>query len=169
MKRYILISLALVSMTVAAQSKFGYVSYSSILKALPEYNIVSTQLDELQAKYEAEITRSDREFNIKYAEFIEEQSKFPDNIRIKRHKELMELMEKSMAFKDEINNAMREARREMMQPLRNKIDEALQELCEDGGYDYILNTDDRAYVAINPKHGKDVTEKLKKALTSAQE
>lgn len=151
-------------MTVAAQSKFGYVSYSSILKALPEYSIVSTQLDELQAKYDAEITRSDREFNIKYAEFIEEQSKFPDNIRVKRHKELMELMEKSMAFKDEINSAMREARREMLQPLRAKIDEALLAVCVEGGYDYILNTDDHAYVAINPKHGKDVTAKLKKAL-----
>ena len=72
MKRYILIALALVSMSVSAQSKFGYVSYSSILKAMPEYSIVSAQLDELQAKYEAEITRSDREFNIKYAEFIDE-------------------------------------------------------------------------------------------------
>lgn len=164
MKRYILISLALVSMTVAAQSKFGYVSYGEILKALPEYSLVSTHLDELQAKYEAEVERADREFNQKYAEFIEEQSKFPDNIRMKRHKELMELMEKSMAFKDEINNAMREARREMLKPLRDKIDEALQQLCEDEGYDYILDTDESAYVAINPKRGKDVTDKLKSAL-----
>ena len=164
MKRYILILLALVSMTVAAQSKFGYVSYGEILKALPEYSLVSTHLDELQAKYEAEVERADREFNQKYAEFIEEQSKFPDNIRMKRHKELMELMEKSMAFKDEINNAMREARREMLKPLRDKIDEALQQLCEDEGYDYILDTDESAYVAINPKRGKDVTDKLKSAL-----
>ena len=164
MKRYILISLALVSMTVAAQSKFGYVSYGEILKALPEYSIVSTHLDELQVKYEAEVARADREFNQKYAEFIEEQSQFPDNIRMKRHKELMELMEKSMAFKDEINSSMREARREMFKPLRDKIDEALQHLCEEEGYDYILNTDDHAYVAINPKRGKDVTDKLKKAL-----
>ena len=164
MKRYILILLALVSMTVAAQSKFGYVSYGEILKALPEYSLVSTHLDELQAKYEAEVERADREFNQKYAEFIEEQSKFPDNIRMKRHKELMELMEKSMAFKDEINNAMREARREMLKPLRDKIDEALQQLCEDEGYDYILDTDERAYVAINPKRGKDVTNKIKSAL-----
>ena len=164
MKRYILILLALVSMTVAAQSKFGYVSYGEILKALPEYSLVSTHLDELQAKYEAEVERADREFNQKYAEFIEEQSKFPDNIRMKRHKELMELMEKSMAFKDEINNAMREARREMLKPLRDKIDEALQQLCEDEGYDYILDTDESAYVAINPTRGKDVTDKLKSAL-----
>ena len=164
MKRYILISLALVSMAVSAQSKFGYVSYGEILKALPEYSMVNAQLDELQVKYEAEVTRSDREFNQKYAEFIEEQTQFPDNIRMKRHKELMELMEKSMAFKDEINNAMREARREMLKPLRDKIDEALQQLCEDEGYDYILDTDESAYVAINPKRGKDVTDKLKSAL-----
>ena len=168
MKRYILISLALVSMAVSAQSKFGYVSYGEILKALPEYSMVNAQLDELQVKYEAEVIRSDREFNQKYAEFIEEQTQFPDNIRMKRHKELMELMEKSMAFKDEINSTMREARREMLKPLRDKIDEVLLQICVDEGFDYILNTDDHAYVAINPKRGKDVTDKVKKALNIEQ-
>ena len=79
---------------VNAQSRFGYVSYMEIVKALPEYSIVEAHIDELQAKYEAEIQRSDREFNQKYADFIEEQSQFPDNIRMKRHKELQELMEK---------------------------------------------------------------------------
>ena len=164
MKRYILISLALVSMAVSAQSKFGYVSYGEILKALPEYSMVNAQLDELQVKYEAEVTRSDREFNQKYAEFIEEQTQFPDNIRMKRHKELMELMEKSMAFKDEINSTMREARREMMQPLHDKVDEAVMKVCIDNKYDYVLNTDDRAYIAINPQCGNDITEQVKKEL-----
>lgn len=164
MKRYILISLALVSMAVSAQSKFGYVSYGEILKALPEYSMVNAQLDELQVKYEAEVTRSDREFNQKYAEFIEEQTQFPDNIRMKRHKELQELMEKSIAFKDEINRAMREARREMMQPLHDKVDEAVMKVCIDNKYDYVLNTDDRAYIAINPQSGNDITEQVKKEL-----
>ena len=56
-----------------AQSKFGYVSYMEIVKALPEYSIVEVHLDELQAKYEAEIERSDREFHQKYTDFIETQ------------------------------------------------------------------------------------------------
>lgn len=151
-------------MTAVAQSKFGYVSYKEIVKALPEYTIVEAHLDELQAKYEAEIERSDREFNQKYADFIEVQSQLPDNIRIKRHKELQELMEKSMAFKHEVNSAMREARREMMKPLHDKVDEAVMKVCVDGGYDYILNTDNHAYVAINPANGADVTEQLKQML-----
>jgi outer membrane protein len=148
-------------MTVVAQSKFGYVSYMEIVKALPEYSIVEAHLDELQAKYEAEIERADREFNQKYADFIEEQSQFPDNIRMKRHKELQELMEKSMQFKDEVNLTMREARAEMLKPLYEKVDEAVMKVCIDGGYDYILDIDNRIYIAINPQNGSDVTEQLK--------
>ena len=157
MKRNLLILSALVAMSAMAQSKFGYVSYNELVKALPEYSIVEAHLDELQAMYEAEIERSDREFNQKYTDFIEEQSQFPDNIRIKRHKELQELMEKSMAFKHEVNSAMREARHEMMKPLYEKVDEAVMKVCIDGDYDYILNTDERVYIAVNSKSGVDVT------------
>ncbi|MBQ2970014.1 MAG: OmpH family outer membrane protein [Bacteroidaceae bacterium] len=164
MKRNLLILLVLVATSAIAQSKFGYVSYKEIVKALPEYAIVTTHIDELQAKYEAEIARSEREFNQKYSDFIEEQAGFPENIRIKRHKELQELMEKSIEFKDEVNRAMREARHEMMKPLYEKVDEAVMTICIDEGYDYILNTDERVYIAINPNNGKDITARLKKAL-----
>lgn len=164
MKRVLFILLVFVSMTAMAQSRFGYISYRDIVKMLPEYSIVEAHLDELQVKYEAEIERSDREFNQKYIDFIEGQSQFPDNIRMKRHKELQELMEKSIAFKKEVNHAMREARAEMMKPLYEKVDEAVMTLCVEGDYDYILNTDERAYIAINPQRGEDVTEQIKQAL-----
>jgi hypothetical protein len=37
-------------------------------------------------------------------------------------------------------------------------------VCVEKGYDYILNTDDRAYIAINPNNGKDITILLKREL-----
>lgn len=164
MKKNLLILLAFVATSAMAQPKFGYVSYKELVKALPEYNLVEAHLDELQVRYEAEMERADREFNQKYADFIDGQSQFPDNIRIKRHKELQELMEKSMAFKDEVHLTMREARREMMQPLYDKVDEAVMAVCINGNYDYVLNTDERAYVAINPLSGEDITKLVKKEL-----
>lgn len=163
-KRHILILLAFVAASAMAQSKFGYVSYKELVRALPEYNIVMGHLDELQAKYEAEVERSDREFNQKYADFIEEQSLFPDNIRMKRHKELQELMEKSIAFKDEVHSVMREARKEMMAPLYEKVNEAVLKICVDEDYDYVLDTDLGSYIAINPKNGYDITAKVKEEL-----
>lgn len=164
MKRNLLILLVFISMTAIAQSHFGYVSYREIVRSLPEYTIVEADLDTLQSKYEAEIERADREFNLKYTEFIEEQSELPDNIRLKRHKELQELMERSMAFKDEVHRTMREARQEMMKPLNDRVNEAVMKICIDYGYDYILNIDDNAYIAINPKNGEDITSKVKKEL-----
>ena len=169
MKRSIAILLSLIAIGTMAQSKFGYVSYKEIVTALPEYCIVNAHLDELQAKYEAEIERSEREFNQKYIDFIEEQSQFPDNIRIKRHKELQELMEKAMAFKNEINDAMREARHEMMKPLHDKVNEAVMKVCIEGNYDYILDMDDRTYIAINPQSGTDVTSLVKQELGMEQQ
>lgn len=169
MKRSIAILLSLIAIGTMAQSKFGYVSYKEIVTALPEYCIVNAHLDELQAKYEAEIERSEREFNQKYTDFIEEQSQFPDNIRIKRHKELQELMEKAMAFKNEINDAMREARHEMMKPLHDKVNEAVMKVCIEGNYDYILDMDDRTYIAINPQSGTDVTSLVKQELGMEQQ
>jgi Skp family chaperone for outer membrane proteins len=70
-------------------------------------------------------------------------------------------MEKSMQFKDEVNLTMREARAEMLKPLYEKVDEAVMKVCIDGGYDYILDIDNRIYIAINPQNGSDVTEQLK--------
>lgn len=169
MKRSTAILLSLIAIGTMAQSKFGYVSYKEIVTALPEYCIVNAHLDELQAKYEAEIERSEREFNQKYTDFIEEQSQFPDNIRIKRHKELQELMEKAMAFKKEINDAMREARHEMMKPLHDKVNEAVMKVCIEGNYDYILDMDDRTYIAINPQSGTDVTSLVKQELGMEQQ
>lgn len=163
-RKSLLVLLTFIALSITAQYKFGYVSYKEIVKSLPEYGIVEAHLDELQAKYEAEMERSDREFNQKYTDFIEEQSQLPDNIRIKRHKELQELMEKSVAFKKEINSTMCEARAEMMKPLYEKIEEVAMKLCIEEGLDYILNTDERSYLVINPERGKDLSEQLLQAL-----
>lgn len=164
MKRYITIFFTLFALTVVAQSKFGYVSCKDIVESLPEYSVVTKDLNELLQKYEAEIDRADLEFNKKYVEFIEDQGSFPQTILQKRHRELQDLMEKSIQFKEEVKLAMQDAEKEMMAPLRKKVDGAIKQLCEDKGYSYILDLDKNTCLYINPKYGVDVTNALKEAL-----
>lgn len=156
--------LATVSLTAAAQSKFGYLSYREIITAMPEYAQVQADLQELRAKCEDEIKRSDREFNKRYTEFIDGQASFPDIIRTKRQKELQELMDRSIAFKKEVEQTMSSARAELMKPLKEKVDLALQAVCIESGYDYILNTDRDAYLYINEANGTDITTRVKAML-----
>lgn len=164
MKRSLLTLLTLVTITATAQTKFGYVSFNEILTALPEYAVAEKDLGKLQANCEEEIARAEKEINQRYSEYIDGQSNFPEIIRVKRQKEIQELMEKSLAFKQEANKTLREARQERMKPLRDKVSEAIQKVCDNEGYDYILDTDRQPYLAINKKKGFDVTAAVKKQL-----
>lgn len=164
MKKSLFLLIGLLSLSAAAQTKFGYVSFREVLTAMPEYTTAQANLEALQKKCEDELTRSERDFNKKYAEFIDGQENFPVIIRDKRQKELQELMEKSLEFKKEVQNTMAKARRDMMQPLRERIAEAARKLCAEEGYDYIIDADKDLYIAINENTGTDVTAQLKAAL-----
>lgn len=160
----ILLAVVFFTLTTAAQSKFGYVSFREVMTSMPEYATISAELKTLETKCQSELAASEKEFNKRYSEFIDGQEGFPEIIRVKRHKELQELMEKSIDFKKEANKTIADARREMFAPLRDKVMEAVKAVCIDGSYDYILDTDKEAYLFINEGNGTDVTAKVKSAL-----
>lgn len=146
------------SVTVA---KFGYLSYSQIIQLMPEYKSSQEKLDALQQKYDAELERADREFNLKFAEFLDGQKEFPENILIKRQKELQDLMEKSLQFKAEIKTLLEQARKELSAPVIETLNAAIQQVGVENQLDYILNTDNNSYPFINASKGKDVTNMVK--------
>ena len=148
----------------AAQAHFGYLSYSNTLNAMPDYAIAQQQIDTLQQQYAQEMKRVEDEFNQKYEEFIEQQSDLATPIRMKRQAELQELMEKNIAFRDEAKRLLDEAKAQLMQPLYQKLDKALQTLGQERGYAFILNTDGHALPYINPELGEDVTAAVLEAL-----
>lgn len=158
-RRLIWIALCLLPLGIWAQTqaRFGYLNYSEVLKAHPQYAEATAQLAGLEGKYDAEIQRSEDEFNRKYAEFLQEQKDFPQNIMVKRHKELQELMEKSIAFKNEIRATLKTARDKMLAPLTIELNDAIARVALKYNLDYVLNTEERNYLFINPAVGIDIT------------
>lgn len=144
--------------------RFGFLSYSEVIRLMPEYISAQEKLNRLQEKYEAELQRSDKEFNRKYAEFLEGQKEFPENILLKRQKELHELMEKSIQFRDETNALMDNARKEMTAPIMEKLNEAIRIIGQQHQFEYVLNTDNNTYPYINKSVGMDITSLVKKKL-----
>jgi len=153
-----------IQQTNTVQPKFGYLSYNEIFEAMPEYANAQESLNILKAKYDAEIKRADDEFNRKYAEFLQDQKDFPETILIRRQKELQQLMEKSIEFKNEIKELLRKAQQEMTAPVTAKMNEVLSAVGMAHNFDYILNTDQNAYPYINPLTGMDVTQEVKDLL-----
>ena len=144
--------------------KFGYLSYSTVMKQMDEYAETMKTIEQLRVAYEAELKRSEENFSKLFAEYIEGQRTFPDNILLKRQKELQQAMDESIQFKNEARRILEGKEKEVMDRLRKKIDDAISRLGKERRYAFIINTDGDTYPFVNPEMGEDVTEEVMKML-----
>lgn len=140
----------------SAALRFGYLSYDSLLHAMPEYAAAAAQLSTLRAKYEAEAKLGEEEFNSKYEAFLEGQRDFPPTILQKRQSELQEMMDKNIAFRDESRRLLKSAESDIFAPLRARLTAILKEIGEERGYSFIINTDSNACPFINAAQGENI-------------
>lgn len=155
-----------VETSTVTKAHFGFLSYDEVLKSMPEYTIVEQTLNDLKAKYSQEMERAEQEFTKKYSEYIDGQHSFPENIMLKRQKELQQLMDQSIAFKEEAKEALIKAKKDAMAPLYKRLNNIISSVGTKRGYSYILNTDGNTYPFINTAvgEGEDITEFVKMEL-----
>lgn len=144
---------------------FGYLSYDELLKSMPEYAAAMKNLDELKHSYDQEMERAEQDFSRKFYEFVDGQKDFPENIMLKRQKELQQLMDESIKFKDEARQLLTKAEQELMAPLHVRLKDVLREVGLEKNYSFILNTDNNSYPFINTTgEGEDCTDVVKEKL-----
>jgi outer membrane protein len=166
-KAILLVLLALMAaMPTMAQNdlKFGYLSYATALQAMPEYAAMQNNMAELRQKYEAEQKRVEDDFNKKYEEFLDGQKSYPKTILQKRQSELQEMLDKNIAFKKESQRLLSQAEEEAMAPIRVRLAEVLDAIGRERGYAFIVNTDEKATLWLNPAMGEDVSAAVKELL-----
>lgn len=144
--------------------KFGYLSYDAAIKAVPDYEEMQNNLATLRAQYEAEMKRVEEDFNKKYEEFLDGQAHFPKTILQKRQSELQEMLDKNTAFKRQGQALLNDAEASLRQKLQAALDAAITTVGQEGGYAFILNTDQHSAPFINPLMGEDVTQAVINAL-----
>ena len=152
----------------APQKKFGYLSYSAVILELPEYLRSQEKLSALQKKYDEELARSEKEFNLKFVEFLDGQKEFPENILLKRQKELQDLMEKSLQFKNEVKALLEQARQDLSDPVIEKLNGIISQIGQEFGLEYVLNTDNNACPYIDKNVGLDITNLVRERCNQAQ-
>ena len=158
MKRFFFLIISLLPLTVFAQAQFGYLSYQTVMKEMPEYAQAQQQIVTLRAKYDAEAVRGEEEFQKKFVEFMQGQKDFPQSIMQKRQAELQTLMNGGVDFRVKAQELLAQAEKEAMGEVQKKLNRAILEVGVAYGYGFILNIDDNACPYINPVAGVDVSD-----------
>ena len=160
-KLFLLLLVTLLPLAAGAQIRFGYFSYETVLKAMPEYVAAQRSVDDLRGKYDAEMKRAEQEFNDKYEEFLEVQRDLVPTILRKRQTELQDMMDKNVAFRNDAQRLLRQAETDAYNPVRRKLDEAVAAVGRERGYAFVINTDGNACPYVSPEMGEDATEFIK--------
>ena len=84
MKRLFTVLMLVLPLSLQAQMQFGYMSYKTVMAEMPEYAQAKQSMAELKAKYDAEATRGEEEFQKKFVDFLQGQKDFPQTIMQKR-------------------------------------------------------------------------------------
>lgn len=144
--------------------RFGHIRYDSLLQAMPEYGAMEVRMKQLRERYNEEIAYSELAFKRQFAEFLEGQKRFPENILLKRQRDLQQAMERSIAFRHEADSILRAARIEMERPVRALLNQAIRLVGIERKYTCIVNTDGNELPFLNPEASEDatafITEKL---------
>ncbi len=166
MKRILLV--VVVAMTVISASaqeavafRYGCVAYDQILKAMPEYKKIDTDIAALKQKYDTEMKASEDEFNAKYEVFLSEQANYAAPILRKRQSELEDMMRRNEKFRLESLRLLEQARKDMIKPIRAKIDAAIKAISEQYSLAFVLNTDSDAVPFMNMSMAYNINDAVK--------
>ena len=135
---------------------FGYYSQSTVLSAMRDYVAAQAAISDMRAKYEAEAKRSEEDFNVKYEEFLEGMSTYPEAILQKRQAELQNQMERNVEFRRQAKELLVKAEADALQPVYQRLQQAVAAMAERFGLSFVLNTDSDACPYVNPSMGTDI-------------
>ena len=160
--------LIIFSSYLIAQLKIGYVDSDSIMDNLPDVQDARQKLDAMIREWQNEIKRMESEYNKKKDDLDKRNLIMTDQTRAEAQKELTELENKISTFRDQkfgANGELFQKQDELMNPVQNKVFNAIQEIAADEDLDFVF---DRSgdIMLLYAKPDYDITakvlEKLKK-------
>ena len=143
----------------------GYLSYDSVLTAMPQCAIVEKRLEELTTQYEAELKRVEDEFNQKYEAFLDGRKDFPRTILLKRQTELQQLMQRNIEFRENSRKELQQARDEAYAPLQQLLSKAIAIVAQRHRLAVVVNTDANACPFIDPALAVNISQEVEKELS----
>ncbi len=163
MKKLIVSMLMLFPLGLVAQEvKIAMVNTNEIFTVMPEVSVMENELAAMAKQYEQELKIMEDEYTRKYTDYMAQGDSLTDNIKQLRMQEIQDLQSRIENFYVMANETRSKKQEELMVPIREKIQKAIDVVGEENGYTYILNPG--ALLYMNKKAAVDATDKVKAKL-----
>ena len=153
----------------ASAQKLGRVDLAAIVPNMPEYTEAVANLETYGKDLQNQLEQIQVEFNQKYADYDKNMNTYNDTVRQMKESELQQLQQRFDEFRQIAQQDMQKKEAELMEPIYEKANAAVNTVAKAGGYAVIFSTaGDQAAAAglayFDPAQVKDITAEVKKQL-----
>lgn len=130
----------LMTVAVSAQ-KFGYLNSAALLQEMPEVKEAEANLETLQKQLQAKGQKMLDEFQSKYTELERKYSQGEISPKdLEGEKQLLQAEEAKLAqYEQEMQKQLLEKRETLLQPILDRVNDAIAAVAEEQGYNYIFD------------------------------
>jgi outer membrane protein len=141
-KLFLLAACSLMLVSFAGAQKYAIIDTNYILDKMPDYKTAQKQVDDFAALWQKEIDGLQKDLDKMYRDFDAEQVMLTDDLKKKRQDQLFikektirDIQRQRFGFEGDLFKK----RQELVQPIQNKVYNAVQRLAVQRGYDFILD------------------------------
>lgn len=164
MKPLVLLLFAVAAISASAQNqKFGHIDLQAVVQLMPERATAETQFNAFQADLEEVFGEMQQNYQQKLAELEklgEETSEVKRNAKIT---ELQELQQRIQNYQMTAQQQIQQKQAELLQPVFDKAEQAIQEVAKEQGLLYVFDTGTRV-VLYKSNQSVDLLPLVKKKL-----
>lgn len=145
------------------KSKVGYINTNELWAVMPEKQSADEKLKEMEAQMVAYIQKEQQTFEAGVNTFIQDSADMTDLIKEQTLQKLQQQQESIQALPEAANDELLQKQEELYAPIREKMQNAIDDVAGENGYDYIL---DAAYgnIVYAKNEGDNVLELVKNKL-----
>lgn len=122
-----------------AQVKIGYTNPARILSELPEVEEVDEQIQQLIEEKDEELAEKATDLQQIFSNYEASMSNLSEQERSVQEEELMEMNQQFESEREAMMNEIREKRQELMAPIIERMNAAMDEVAKEQGLDLVLN------------------------------
>tara|TARA_B100000953_G_C17739671_1_gene331815 strand:- start:14 stop:520 length:507 start_codon:yes stop_codon:yes gene_type:complete len=159
MKKLALLAIfGLLTLASSAQ-KFGHINSQELLSLMPERTTAETSLQDYAKGLESQLMSMQTEYQSMVENYQNNEGSYDDLTKQDKIAEIQGLEQRLTTFQQSAQASLQEKEQELLQPILEKAQNAIDVVAEKGKYTYIL--DSSSGFILYSKDSEDILEKVK--------
>ncbi|MBK7690973.1 MAG: OmpH family outer membrane protein [Bacteroidetes bacterium] len=159
---FLTIALLLTTILSFGQQKIGYINSEELILSMPEAKKADADISAYAKTFQDQLTTMQKELETKYKAYEAGAKTMSEAMLDVKQKELQDLQGRIQSTQQSAEEKVAAKRQELLKPITEKADKAIQDVAKEKGYTYILDASTGALVFATPTDNilKDVKSKL---------